>query len=111
MLIRLTAPQIATVVAAMMVIAQHSSAYAQALKPVAVHAAQSPSAGQGTAPPAANQYVGESTCVTCHDQKLARILSSRLICGREIRRGTSFSAAKRANAGSAGTFVPSALLM
>jgi hypothetical protein len=48
-LIRLTAPlEIAGVVVAI-VLMTHSPADAQALKPVAVHAAQSPSAGQATA--------------------------------------------------------------
>jgi DmsE family decaheme c-type cytochrome len=40
---------------------------AQTLRPIAVHAAQAPQTGQPAA--AAGQYVGESTCVTCHDQK------------------------------------------
>jgi DmsE family decaheme c-type cytochrome len=68
-LIRLTVPlQIAGVVAAV-ILMTHSPADAQGLKPIAVHAAQSPTAGQAAAPPTGNQYVGESTCVTCHDQK------------------------------------------
>ena len=46
MLIRLTPPlEIAGVVAAMLLMT-HASAEAQVLKPVAVHAAQAPSAGQ-----------------------------------------------------------------
>src|SRR4030095_6000281 len=67
-LIRLTVPlQIAGVVAAV-ILMTHSPADAQGLKPIAVHAAQSSTAGQATAPPAGNQYVGASNCVACHDQ-------------------------------------------
>src|SRR4029453_18368152 len=67
-LIRFSASlEIAGVVVAIM-LSTHSPADAQALKPVAIHAAQS-GAAQATAAPPGNQYVGETTCITCHDQK------------------------------------------
>ena len=54
-----------------------TAADAQVLRPIAGHLSQVPSAaqtaappaGQTAAPPATNGYVGESTCVACHDQK------------------------------------------
>src|SRR6476661_2236988 len=54
-----------------------TAADAQVLRPFAGHLSQVPSAAQTAAPPArqtpappaTNGYVGESTCVACHDQK------------------------------------------
>src|SRR5262249_42628134 len=53
----------------LVILAVGSPAHAQILRPISGPGAQAQNSGQTTAAPPANQYVGESTCITCHDQK------------------------------------------